>query len=154
MRVFRIQKLKYGEDISGMGSNLVSGRWNLKGDNLILYTAENKSLALLEKIESFSTTPGIKPPAFILLEIELPDEMITYLKDSQLPNGWNDENNHASTQTLGMRWLIKNDSLALSVPSVISFDRNILINPQHLNFKFVKIVKSIKNFPIDKRLIK
>jgi RES domain-containing protein len=126
----------------------------LKGDNLILYTAENKSLALLEKIESFSTKPGIKPPAFILLEIELPDEMITYLKDSQLPNGWNDENNHAPTQTLGMRWLIKNESLALSVPSVISYDRNILINPQHLNFKFVKIVKSIKNFPIDKRLIK
>lgn len=153
MRVFRIQKLKYGEDISGKGSNLVSGRWNLKGDKLVLYTAENKSLALLEKIESFSTKSGIKPPAFILLEIELPTDMIIYLEDAQLPDGWNDENNHGSSQTLGMRWLTKNEYLALSVPSAISFDRNILINPQHPDFKFVRVIKSIENFPIDKRLI-
>ena len=154
MRVFRIQKLKYGADISGKGSNLVSGRWNLKGEKLILYTAENKSLALLEKIESFSTKPGIKPPAFVLLEIELPDNRVICLEDEQLPIGWNDEDDHKAPQTLGMRWLTKNESLALSVPSVISFDRNILINPQHPDFNVVKVIKSIENFPIDRSLNK
>ena len=154
MRVFRIQKLKYGVDISGKGSNLVSGRWNLKGEKLILYTAENKSLALLEKIESFSTKPGIKPPAFVLLEIELPDNRVICLEDEQLPIGWNDEDDHKAPQTLGMRWLTKNESLALSVPSVISFDRNILINPQHPDFNVVKVIKSIENFPIDRSLNK
>jgi RES domain-containing protein len=153
MRVFRIQKRKYGLDISGKGSNLVSGRWNVKGDLLILYTAENKSLALLEKIDSFTNTPGITFPKFTLLEIDVPDTLLIKLEASALPPGWNDKDRSAS-QVFGMSWLSKNESLAISVPSVISGDRNILINPQHPEYNKIKVLNSISDFRIDSRLIK
>lgn len=152
MRVFRIQKLKYGKDISGKGSNLVSGRWNIKGDLLILYTSENRSLALLEKIESFSTSGQISLPKFILIEMEVPDYEIIYADVSQLPPGWNNELDRTTSQKFGMGWLRSNRSLALSVPSVISMDRNVLINPQHSRFHKIKITNTIEDFPIDKRL--
>lgn len=152
MTVFRLQKLKYGVDLSGKGSNKVSGRWNVKGDFLILYTSANKSLALLEKIESFSTDPGVKLPSFIMLEIEIPDSKVVYIEEMQLPKGWNNEIDKSPSQLFGMDWLSKYKSLAISVPSVFSLDRNILINPQHPEFNIVKIVNSIENFPINKRL--
>lgn len=154
MKVYRIQKSKYGTDITGKGSNMVSGRWNLKGHLLILYTAENRSLALLEKIESFSIAPNIKLPAFILLEIEVPDKKIFFLEDKKLPDQWSLPNDYSSSQRFGMNWLKGNKSLALSVPSAISFDRNILINSQHPDFNLVRVTDSIDNFPIDRRLRK
>ena|SRR5258707_2146742 len=153
MRVFRLQKLKHGNNISGKGSNLVSGRWSLKGDLLILYTAANKSLAILEKIESFSTEPSVKLPPFIMLEIDIHDKSVHYVIDSQLPSGWNNDIDKSPSQTFGMQWLKRNLSLAISVPSVFSLDRNILINPQHPEFKTVKVINRIENFHIDKRLL-
>lgn len=155
MRVFRLQKQKYGSDFSGKGSNTFSGRWNIKGsDLLILYTTSNRSLALLEKIDSFTTEKGVLPPKFIMLELEIPDHDVLYIEEKSLPNGWNNDIDKYSSQAFGMAWLKSLETLAISVPSVISMDRNVLINPQHPRVNQVKLVGSIKGFPIDKRLMK
>ena len=48
MKVYRISKCEYIEDLEGTGAARYPGRWNSKGV-YILYTAATPSLALLGK---------------------------------------------------------------------------------------------------------
>ena len=150
MIVFRIQKAKYQKDLSGIGSTLVAGRWNLAGGQPMLYTSSGRSLAILEILAHLN---GVKPPALVLLTISIPDNAVTIVKESALPKNWNKKGYFPEVQEWGMTWLKSNSSLAVSVPSIISKEPNVLINPGHPRFKEVKIQKIEDDFFIDDRLL-
>ena len=152
MIVHRIQKLKYGSDISGKGSTLVGGRWHLPGSLPVLYTTSNRSLAILEVLAHLPA-PSIVPPKLILLEVFVPDKNVLKIDERDLPTGWKLRGYHRTVQEWGMDWLRSRRSLAISVPSVISMDFNILINPLHTDFSRVHVNREFRGFIIDDRLI-
>lgn len=78
MLVYRIQKAKFAIDISGFGSTLVSGGWHQAGNNPILYTSSNISLAILECLVHLPSV--VKPPAMVLLTLHVPDSAIVKIK--------------------------------------------------------------------------
>ncbi len=151
MTVFRLQKKKYGSDISGIGATLVAGRWNLKGDMPLLYTTTNASLSLLEVLVHLPKN-GVKP-ALVLLEIKIPEDEIEVVNDAKLPDGWNGLPYSVDVQAWGSDWLASLKGLAISVPSAITADRNVLINPRHPNFKKVQVMGVLDPFLFDSRLL-
>ncbi|MCA9448346.1 MAG: RES family NAD+ phosphorylase, partial [Candidatus Omnitrophica bacterium] len=49
MEVFRVAREAYKTDLSGTGARINGGRWNSPG-KAVLYTSENRSLAILETL--------------------------------------------------------------------------------------------------------
>lgn len=150
MRVYRIQKAKYANDISGIGSTLVSGRWHQAGKNPVLYTSGNVSLAILECLVHLPSV--VKPPDLILLTLDIPERSIVKVETKDLPESWNKKGYFDDVQQWGTKWLQSLSSLAIIVPSVTSSDYNILVNPGHPDFSDVKIVDS-RPITLDDRLI-
>jgi len=150
MLVYRIQKAKYANDISGTGSTLVSGRWHQAGKHPILYASSNISLAILECLVHLPTV--VKPPDLVLLTIDVPDKSIVTIDMKNLPENWNKKGYFEDVQHWGTKWLQDLSSLAVLVPSVTSPDHNILVNPRHPDFGHVKIVGS-RSITLDDRLI-
>jgi RES domain-containing protein len=69
-----------------------------------------------------------------------------------LPKDWNSIPFLSSTQLIGDQFLKKNNALVLKVPSVVISDEfNYLINPQHPDFKKIKIIEK-NRFVFDPRL--
>jgi RES domain-containing protein len=150
MLVYRIQKAKYANDITGTGSTLVSGRWHQAGKHPILYASSNISLAILECLVHLPTV--VKPPDLVLLTIDVPDKSIVTIDTKNLPENWNKKGYFDDVQQWGTKWLQGLTSLAVLVPSVTSLDHNILVNPRHTDFGQVKIVDS-RPITLDDRLI-
>lgn len=150
MLVYRIQKAKYANDISGTGSTLVSGRWHQAGKQPILYTSSNISLAILECLVHLPTV--VKPPDLVLLTIDVPDKGVVTIEPKNLPENWNKKGYFDDVQQWGTKWLQGLSSLAVIVPSVTSPEYNILVNPGHPDFSHVKIVDN-KPITLDDRLI-
>jgi RES domain-containing protein len=147
MRVFRISKCNYIEDLSGTGAALYGGRWNSKG-SYIIYTAATASLALLETIVHMNTMPQ---EGFCLLEIEIP-ENFKLLTEKELPRNWADHPPPSLLRKIGDDFVKKQESLALKIPSAVLPEEFIfLINPTHPDFKKLRIIKK-KNISLDQRL--
>lgn len=150
MLLYRIQKAKYATDISGFGSTLVSGRWHKAGTSPVVYTSGNISLAILESVVHLP--PSVKPPDLLLLTLEIPDTAVVTIPPDELPENWNKKGYYDNVQHWGTAWLQSATSLAIRVPSVISPDYNILINPSHPDFNAVTIAES-GPITFDERLI-
>ena len=118
-----------------IGSTLAPGRWNTAGSPVI-YTSEHFSTALLEKLARGS---GALPPNQHYVLITIP-RGLTYevFSPPSLP-GW--DTMPATLSALhGERWCVEKRSLILIVPSVVArIERNILINPNHPEFKDVEV---------------
>lgn len=151
MIVYRLQKATYKNDISGVGSTLVSGRWHTSGSVPMLYTTSNRSLAILEILSQLPK--GIPGPKLNMLSIKIPDASVVIIDTTTLPKGWDLVGQRIDVQNFGMDWLRSMSSLAIAVPSVISGDNNILINPMHPEFKMVKVVSIQNDFDIHNRLL-
>jgi RES domain-containing protein len=150
MLVYRIQKAKYADDISGFGSTLVSGRWHQAGKYPILYTSSNVSLAILECLVHLPTV--VRPPDLVLLTLEIPDRSIEKTETKDLPENWDKKGYFDDVQRWGTTWLQNLSSIAIIVPSVTSLDYNILLNPSHPDFNTVKIIDT-RPITLDDRLI-
>ncbi|MCF8067722.1 MAG: RES family NAD+ phosphorylase [Desulfobacterales bacterium] len=150
MKLFRISWTKYSNDLTGKGAWQFGGRWNKKYTG-ILYTSENRALALLE----FSVNAGYPfLPPLSLLTVTVPDEIKPeHISLKKLPKNWNDKTPPVKLAEIGTDWANSNSSLMLKVPSAIVFyEYNYLINPMHPDFK--KIAKKVEPFSVDKRLEK
>jgi RES domain-containing protein len=112
------------------GSKLFPGRWNTQTSPM-LYTSEHYSTAMLEKLVHGS---GHLPPNQHFIEITIPNgATYEYVTPSHLP-GWDEETGNTS-RAFGAQWQSEKRSLLLFVPSVVArLERNILINPDHLEF--------------------
>ncbi len=152
MEVYRITQEKFATDLSGNGARLYGGRWNSEGIHA-LYTASNRSLALLETL-AHSSIKLLTEKNYILVTISIPEEAtIKVITTGQLDEGWDKLlANHITIQT-GDNFLISNKHLLLQVPSVlVPEESNIVINPLHPLMDQVYI-KDMREININNRLI-
>lgn len=152
MKVYRIVKEKYSEDLSGEGSRLFGGRWNKQGSS-VLYTASNSSLAMLEKLVHIQ--PFLFPRDIKMMHMELPKgaSFETIVKED-LPDLWKDDQYASYLTHLGEKFIAAQKSLGLIVPSVINeYDTNVILNVRHPAFAKVKILQNTA-VHFDERLLK
>lgn len=148
MRVYRISKKQFINDLTGYGAAHYPGRWNSKGV-FVLYTAATAALALLESVVHMDK---LLRTGYSLATIILPDTSINKLEVSDLPSGWNGFPPHEQLKMFGDRFIHAAEYLALQIPSsIMPEDFNYLINPLHPQFNKVKI-ESVRALKIDSRL--
>jgi len=155
MRVYRIAKDIYStsgaEMMSGDGGLRASARWHTKG-RPIIYTATSQALATLEIAVNLKKPRVL--PAYRILEVDVPDNLIISLDADILPAGWDIKNGEpVIARSIGDRWLVSEASAALMVPSsVISQENNVLINPEHPDFGQINFGDPLA-FPFDSRVL-
>lgn len=151
MKLYRIAKQQFLEDLSGEGARLFGGRWNKLGYNM-LYTSAYLSLSVLELLVHLDYK--FVDDTFGFIEIEIPDStIITKVDDGLLKRNWRSNPPQSFTQDYGTQWLQNSESLVLQVPSaVLPHETNFLINPRHKDFSKVGIVRKAV-LELDSRLI-
>jgi len=150
MRVFRLAKYIYANDLSGTGSEIAGGRWNFKGSRL-LYSSESRALCMAEI--AVHAPFGIIPENYFMITIYIPQSIKTEnVLAERLPKGWNNFPPIRATQEIGEEFIKTGKALVLKVPSaVVQGDFNYLVNPEHNDFNKIKIVQCEK-FDFDERL--
>jgi len=150
MKVFRLSRIKYANELSGKGAAISGNRWNSKGTEII-YTAESRALAMAEVLVHLSLS--ILPSDYMMLEVEIPDGVgIEEIAIADLEKGWNSHPPRTHTQFIGDQFIRENANSILMVPSaVVPGDSNYLLNPQHIESKEIKISNTWP-FPFDERL--
>ncbi len=150
MLVYRITGKKYAKDLNGTGAAMYGGRWNKKGSPVV-YTGENKEIALLETVVH---TPPMLVPALDILILEIPDDSITRIKADKLPKSWTKYPAPSILAEIGENWIKQGKTIALKVPSCIIHSSYIFIlNCRHPDYNLVKLIEH-KNFHFDSRLSK
>lgn len=147
MQVFRISLSNYAGALVASGR---AARWN-PNDTSVIYSAESRSLACLENVVHRNQF-GLNH-VFKVMTIEIPDDLpITTILLKTLPENWFSFENMSLTQELGVQWIKQGKTALLKVPSsIISAEFNFLINPNHPDFKYIKLLKS-EPFIFDKRI--
>ncbi len=150
MLVYKITGKKYASDLTGSGAAMFGGRWNKKGSP-VLYTSENKEIALLETIVH---TPSSLIPALDILTLEIPDNSITILETTNLPKNWAVYPAPVVLSEIGEKWIKEGRSIALRVPScIIHSSHNYILNCRHPEYSRVRLIDR-SNFRFDSRLKK
>ena len=115
------------------GSTLFPGRWNTPASPMI-YTSEHYSTAMLEKLVHGS---GQLPPDQHYIGITIPNGISYEVLDIAALPDWYLES-CASSKPFGQTWQQQKRSLLLIVPSVVArLENNLLINPEHPEFRHV-----------------
>lgn len=129
---------------------MYGGRWNGLGTHMV-YTAGSASLAMLESLVHFG---GRIVGDYCQLALEIPDEGIEELKEDILPVNWRESPPPDALKTFGNQFITEGKALVLKVPSVLVPDEaNFLLNPEHPDFKKVRILVHSK-VRFDERLLK
>lgn len=138
--------------MSGKGAAMHGARWNSPGTELI-YTAENRSLAMAEIAVHMSM--ATLPQDYMMLSIEVPDSLsLQTMTVNDLPENWKMFPHPLTTQKVGDEFVIANRCCLLKIPSAVTQgDFNILINPHHPEFAEIKVIQ-IEKFPFDMRIFK
>ncbi len=129
LTVWRITTARFVTSaFTGEGARLYGGRWNPKGYPIV-YTAESRSLALLEMLVQDDPLRA----NYVLVPAHIPNDLsITTIQTQELPEDWRNLSTRDALQTIGKDWLTSMRSAILSVPSaVLPAERNYLINPNH-----------------------
>ncbi len=114
---------------------------------LIVYAAENTSLAMAESLVHIQRSNNIEP--FNRWEIEVPDALIAAAP--ALAAGW--RTSFSLTQAYGDAWLASLSSVGHFVPSaIVDNETNCLINPAHPQFSIAWVVSGPHPFSFDSRL--
>ena len=150
MKLFRITKPKYAQDLSGTGAKLGGGRWNPIGKEVV-YAAGSSALALLEHLTHLGRADFAL--TFQLILIETYQTSVSNYENffSPLPSDW--KNNKKITQQHGKQWIEHEYSPILRVPSVHSpWEYNYLINPCHPDCEVAVVDQTY--YVYDNRLVK
>jgi len=135
--IWRIVTARFADSaFSGEGARLFGGRWNRKGLPMV-YTAESRSLALLEMMVQDDPLRAhyLLIPAFISSGVIQRELAVTELGDD-----WRALPARDRLQAIGNDWLQTRESCILSVPSaVVPAERNFLVNPLHPDFSKIAI---------------
>jgi RES domain-containing protein len=114
--------------------------------------SENRSLSVLEVLVHLTDT---LPDKFVLGSAEISDEISREtLSDAELPADWQTLSvaEQSATRRIGDEWVESLRSAALLVPSVVTSESNLLINPAHRDFDQIKFHDPIP-FVFDLRLL-
>lgn len=152
MEVYRLSREKFAGTLSGKGAAIKGARWNSVGVEII-YTAANRSLAMAEVAVHF--TLATLPIDYMMISIFIPDDIsLQKLNVTDLPADWNTFPHPTTTQAIGDKFIFDNKDCVLQIPSAVTQgDYNLLINPNHPDFKRINIIVTEK-FPFDKRIFK
>jgi len=149
LRLYRIAKQRFIEDLSGEGARLYGGRWNKKGTSM-LYFSEHLSLCVLEILVHIEQQ--LISNNFYFIEVEVPDNIIKSIPKEELPLNWQSNVLVSSTQDFGSEWIASNKGLALKIPSaVLGYENNVIVNPSHTSFSKLKVIR-IEKLNLDARL--
>lgn len=150
MLVYRIAGKVHAGDLSGTGAAMFGGRWNKKGSP-VLYTGENKEIALLETIVHL---PPMLSPELDILTIEIPDDSIFSIEIEELPRNWKMYPAPVVLSEIGEQWIRDAKTIALRVPScIIHTAHNYILNCRHPQYSKIKLIER-KSFEFDSRLKK
>ena len=153
MIVYRICKARYAKTaFSGMGGLDSAGRWHRRGQPII-YAASTLSLAALEYFVHLGRTDT--KIAFVSVQAIIADDPAMEVVDlASLPGNWNSSPPIAATMDLGTQWCLEARGVVIRVPSaVVPGEFNYLLNPQHPDFKLIKI-STPEPFSFDPRMWK
>ncbi|MGK5095167.1 RES domain-containing protein [Deltaproteobacteria bacterium TL4] len=152
IRLYRISKSKYADDISGEGARKAGGRWNLKGTPVI-YTADSTALATLETL--VHSPLNLIPKNRSMTIFELPDNVAIETIDlTKILEDWRSYPPPVDLGQLGTAWASQQRTVAFKVPSAIipeGEDWNYLLNPYHPDFRKIQIIKTFP-YEFDPRL--
>jgi RES domain-containing protein len=138
-------------DFSGYGAKISGGRWNSKGIPAI-YASESVALCTAEIAVHIPL--GMIPADFVLVTYKIPENAITSLRLSELPELWNSYPHAKATRNIGDHFLLSRESLVLQVPSaVVPQEFNFLINTDHKEISRMKIL-DVEPYNFDVRLFK
>jgi RES domain-containing protein len=115
--------------------------------------SENRSLALVEILVHLSS---VIPDRYVLGAAEIPDDLdVDHITESELASNWAtlDPSHQSATRAIGDHWIADGRSVVLSVPSVISGERNYALNPAHPAFARIAFAAPIP-FHFDLRLVR
>ncbi len=117
----------------------------------MVYLSEHRSLATLETLVHAQRATLVLEQ-YLLIEVEIDDELVLTLDRTLLQPGWNDPVQQDATRRIGDAWLGAHASVALRVPSaLIPAEHNILLAPQHFGFAEVRLGPA-EGFNFDPRL--
>ncbi|MBC7425174.1 MAG: RES domain-containing protein [Bacteroidia bacterium] len=152
MEVFRLCKSKFSGELSGKGAAIMGGRWNSPGIEII-YTSSNRSLTMAEVAVHFNA--AMVPVDYMMVTILIPDSLsVKKIMLKELPENWNCFPPLSVIHHFGDKFVSEKKYCLLEVPSAVTQgDYNILINPNHPDYKKIKI-KIIEKFPLDRRIFK
>ena len=152
MRVFRITKTRYADDLSGAGARLNGGRWNHQGVSVI-YTSSSRALAMVEYL--VHVPAAMIPKNLCIAAIDVPDEAIPdRVEVSDLPGNWRHYPAPPELAEIGSNWALSGKSLLLQVPSAVVEDEyNVLINPMHSDMSRVTVADAQPHI-FDERLVR
>lgn len=152
MRLWRIcRDIHAASAFSGEGARLFGGRWNSQGVRVV-YASPSLALAAIETFVHLE--PNLRPDDLVAIEAELPAKVRTEGIDlKSLPRRWH-ERRDESLRAIGDRWIRAGKTLALHVPSAaIRGEWNVLLNPEHTDFRKLKIGKA-RAFEFDLRMFR
>jgi RES domain-containing protein len=151
MLVWRIvPKRRYSQAFTGEGARLYGGRWNPRGVRVV-YTSATLSLAALEYFVHVSKET--RPEDLVSISLEIPKNLrIERFSESTLSSNWRVYPATDELKEIGKKWIKSGATAVLAVPSaVIPQELNYLINPDHPDFKKMKISKPTP-FNLDERM--
>ena len=134
------------------GSTLGPGRWHLPPPTglPVVYAGASRALTQLEKRVHAN---GVAPANQALIRLELPTTSVTLdaKADLGLASNWRIDEGY--TQSVGLSWLKSGVSLGLWVPSAVEpRERNLLLNPAHIDYLAIQVVVEDADFTFDPRL--
>ncbi len=139
MRAWRLVKRRYLEGaFDGEGARRYGGRWNSPG-RAVVYLGGTPAVAALE-VMVHNARASLLDEQFVIVPVDVPDELVLDLDTSVLPVGWHDPTDTGAAAAVGDAWLDSAASVALRVPSAVTLlDSNLLLNPAHPDIARVTI---------------
>ena len=115
---------------------LHGGRWNSPG-RAVIYACETMTGAMLEKLVH---TNGRMPKHQVGVTYEAPNALKALSHRTGSGNRV-EQSDMIASRAAGDAWLATGDSAIFRVPSVVfSVELNVLLNPEHPDFKRIKVV--------------
>ena len=135
---------------TGEGPWRYGGRWNSQGVRVV-YVSEHQSTAAFEVFAN--RVPFILEETYKVFHLEWPDHLTEIFPLRKLATSWRVHPPPIETKEIGDRWVKERRSAVLALPSAISpADTNFLLNPEHRDFKRIRI-GSPTDYDFDPRLL-
>src|SRR5436305_379165 len=135
---------------SGEGAWRYGGRWNSPNVRVV-YASEHQSTAALEVF--VHNRPFSPDESYKAFHLEWPDSLTERFPVQKLPANWRVVPAPVETREVGDQWVQEQRSAVLALPSVITpAEANFLLNPEHRDFKRIRIMPPI-DYDFDSRLL-
>lgn len=132
MRLWRVSHRDHVADAwSGQGARLKGGRWNSPG-RAAVYASEHAALAVVELL-AYVRPQDLR--MFRLVSGQLPDAYVAMQPPDGIPDGWDAHPHGRASRGIGDAWIERNVSVGLKVPSCLVPGLNVLLNPNHSEFR-------------------